>query len=394
MGESGADQRNRTRREQERLPNLQNFYHRRLSDFSPGDFDFSFQLKRPSDNLMLTRFLLDCTWEDAGATMRGSLTVRRPEPEAFLAVSLQRGHQVECSFRWHQKEYTAWNMRLVGEPSVDPLSGIITAELADDLDNLDRNERKWEFKEMKAHEIARAVARKEGVPIGKIAQGTEEIKKLKMRGSGLDVIKKAYKREREETAVRFIIRLRDGKLEVVPFQRPSVLYEIRDLEETASLAGTPKREKPRTIIHARGHKKDGEKLETTVAVDEIVARFGRSTMEKNYGRVSGMQELRDRAQRDLAREIEVKRSGTLLIPGIPFLERGSTLHWRQKEPGWIGDSAKSRDRQYVYVRAARHSYSATTHYTTEVDVTQEDPYLADRERRDREARDKKKGENK
>jgi hypothetical protein len=187
--------------------------------------------------------------------------------------------------------------------------------------------------------------------------------------------------------VKYVIRFRDGKLTVLPFERSKILYEIEGIEENATLSAEPKKERPRTVILATG-RVEGKKIEVEIGPDRIEERYGRSVLEKDYGRVDSEKELRDKAMRDLARELEVKRTAEVTIPGIPLLERGSTLRWRTKEPGWHGENRRSRERQYCYVTAARHSLSPSR-YTTGISVSQFDPYLADKRRREQEERDEK-----
>ena len=391
MPDDGQTQRERTQRGRERLPNLSQFYGNRLSDYRPGDFRFSYTLVHPGPNENITDRVLDVSWEDASSVLAGSIMVRRTRPDAFTSVALNRGNQIRCEFEWRDRRFEAWTMRLTGEPVIDPIAGSISATLANDLDNLARNEREWEFKDLRAHEIANKVANREGCPVGWLAKGEKKQKKLKMKGSGLDVIRKAYREEKEETGIRYVIRFRDGRLDIRPFERPSILYEIDDVEEAASLAGTPKHEKPRTIIEGVGRMKGKGKIEVKLAAEQLIERFGRSTLHKNFGRVESKDELRKLCERELARQIEVKHTASITMPGVPFIGRGSTLLWRTKEPGWTGDSLRSRDRRYCYVRSVSHSAPGDGRYTMTMEVVQEDPYLADKRRRDQEARDERHG---
>jgi len=405
----GKKQRSNSERGKLRAPNLDGFYNRQAQKIEPGDYTFRTLLIRPEKPrpdrfLILDRALTDINWgDDGGSVLSGSMTVRRPHPDRITAVPVQRGHRIRLQLLWGGRWRPLWDMRVPEVPDVDRKSGTLSVQLSDDLSALKLNEKQWEFKKDKQHpkgwtadQITRAVCRDQRVRPGQIPQGKRKIKKLKLKGSGLEVIRKAWAMEKQRTLKRYIVRFREGRLSVIPFKRPGTLYVIKGIEKSASTSATGKG-RPVTSIKATGRIKTGskhKKVEEVVQSKPAMAKFGFSQQDRHYGRVDSRAELRDEAKRDLSEEIKVKRTANLLIPGIPFIEKGSTVKWITEEAGWhgkVGDT--DQDRAIAFVVFARHTVLPTS-YETEMELSQEDPYLADRERRDEERRDDKKKERK
>lgn len=383
------------------LPNLEREYGRTLPAVFPGQWDFRLDLLRVgAEPLRIDDVAETFAWEDSGAVLTGSISLQRPYGAASLPVGV--GHRVRCQVRWKGGWYTLWQMRV--QPfSVDLTSGALDVPLSDDLVQLTRNRRRWSFRKTKrrprgwyAHEVAREVARRSGVEVGSLARGSHRIGRLvRKNATDLDILRAAYGREREKSGVRFVIRMRDGKLEVLPLRRNQALIVLREQIEEALVELTG-HARPVTVIRARGHvgKGSGAKKVTFTAYDgAILRRFGRSEDEKDYGRVDSEADLRARARRDLARRVRIKRTATLTVPGIPFIRRGDLAQWVTTEPGWSGSSTLSRDRSYVYVTSASHAVSAAG-YALTLSVVQDDPYLADQKRQDREARERAKARRK
>jgi len=404
---TGREQRKKTQRAQLRAPNLSAFYDRRISSIEPGEFDFRIVLVRPaqpreSRYLTLTRNTTEVDWSDAeGSTLSGSLTVRRSGVKRINSVPVVRGDRVRLLVHWGGRWRRLWDLRIPDVPPVDLKTGSLSVTLEDDLTPLSLTEREWEFKKDKRHpdgwtmdEIIRYVCKKCGVRPGRISEGRRKIKKLKLKASGLEVIRKAVALEKEKTAQKFVIRFRDTRLDVLPYRRPGTLYTIKGIEKGGSTQATGK-PRPVTQIVAKGRIRSGEKtrkVEETIRSVSAIKRFGKIEKEKDYGRVDSRADLREQAKRDLAEAIKLERTATLTLPGIPFLEKGSAVRWVTTEPGWsgkVGDTA--RDRSFAFVTGANHILLPSS-YETEITIAQDDPYFEDRKRRDEERRDKKKKE--
>lgn len=402
----GKRQRSNSKVGRLRKPNLDAYYNRHISSIEPGDFEFRVVLVLPEKPeadryLGLNRTNTSLEWGDEnGSILTGSLTVRRPAPDAVEALPIARGHRVRLFLWWGGRWRRLWDMRITEPPETNLATGEITCQLEDDLNPLAQNIQEWDFKKDKQHpqgwtadEITRFVCRETHVRPGKIAEGTRKIKKLKLKGSGLEVIRKAWAMEKAKTLKRYVIRFRDTRLDVLPFGRPSTLYVISGIAKQATDTAQGKTKRPVTSIKAKGRiKVDGKdkKVEEVVRSHNAIARFGFSEQTHDYGRVDSRAELREEAKRDLAEAIKVTRTAQLIIPGIPFLEKGSTLRWLTDEPGWQGKvEGTKQDRSIAFVAHAHHSLQPTS-YETDLELSQDDPYFSDRQRRDEERRNDKK----
>lgn len=412
----GKKERAKSPRGQLQRPNLSRFYNRRIRDMHPGEFDFRILLIRPGapkGNRVrpLDQETTSLEWSDEGGALNGMLTMRRPWRLKQSSLPVVRGDGIRLQFFWGGRWRRLWDMQVQGIPSVDLAAGEVTAELADDLYLLAKTELDWDdFKKSKkgakrkgwtADEVTRYVCRRLRVRPGKIARGHKrfEMKKLK-KMSGLEVIRRAWAHERKETHRKFVVKMRNGRVNVLPMRRPGTLLVLDGIEVEASTAGNPKRKRPATVIEAKGRRKgtsgkDG-KLEVTVSRPKVVARLGRVVKQRDYGRVESRDDLRTKAKRDLARELKVQRTATISLPGVPFIEKGSALRWLIDEPGWHGKTKlakRPKDRSFVWVVNAQHYLSAGT-YTTTCEVNQEDIYYEDAKRRDEAARKDKDRERK
>jgi hypothetical protein len=395
----GRAQRRRSPTGRARLPDLRKHYRFRQPPLEPGAFEFQLDLLRGkgSPPLPLLDIAESFEWRDEASVLEGSVTLRRPEPDRPASLPLRSGQRVRCRVRWAGSWYELWQMRC-RMPQVQPVEGIVTVELMDDLDLLRRNRRDWKFRKTKrrkrgyyCHDIVRAVAKREGIKLGRIAKGKKRMSKLIRRdASALDMIRAAYAYERERTGRRFIIRLRNGRLEVLPYRRNTMVYELRDAIEDVQLT-EEQAAHPVTVIEGKGKLgkgKDAKTVRHTEYRRPVVRRYGYVHREKNYGEVDSRADLRRKVRRDLAKATRVRRTGTVMHPLIPFIRRGEGMRWQTNEPGWRGESRESRDRSFVFITAARHRVSSNEQ-VSEFDFSQDDPFLKDKERMEREARDRK-----
>ena len=393
----GREERRNSHVGRTRRPDLRKMYGRELPEVRPGQFRFRLLLIRPAHptrtTIPLDEVVESFDWTDDGSILNGNLSLVRPDPEKPESLPIGVGHRVRCQVRWAGGWYTLWDMRCAA-PQIDSGSGTVSVALKDDMALINRTRRDWSFRKTKqrkrgwyAHEIVREVCRREGIRIGALARGKSLQTLKRKRTSALDVIREAYGHERDKTGVRFIIRLRNGKLEVIPLQRNKTLYVFEEQIERA-LIEQRAAQRPVTVIEGRG-RVNGKKIKHTEYRPQIVRRFGRVTEEKDYGKVASHAELRQKVRRDLAKKIRVKRTAQLSVPGIPFVRRGDVARWRTFEAGWSGSSLSSRDRSFVYVTSVSHQVSSQG-YTMDLSVVQDDPYVADEKRQDREARDRAK----
>lgn len=387
-------------------PDLSRFYAGRLDGVTPGDFEFRLLLIRSGvQTRRIDDLVTSFSWGDEGESAKpyltGELTVNRPDPGDAATMPIGNGHRVRCEVWWNGGWYQLWTMRVYGVPTVDLGSGELSVTLADDLDSVRRGRRRWRYRKTKSRkhgwlpqEVTRDVARKLGLKVGGLAKGRHRVS-FSLNGTGFDAIRKAYAHETEKTGIDYWLRSRDGKLDVVPFRRNTVLYVIRD-EIVAAMVAGEQRIRPVTVIRATGRTGKGKgsrKVKYTAFDPDVVRRFGRSEEEWDAGRVASVAELKSKAKRRLANKIRVRRTADLTIPGIPFIRRADGMRWITSEAGWHGSSRDSLDRSYVFVTSVRHT--VTDVYTTQLSLQQEDPYVKDQAKRDAEkrkrARERRKG---
>lgn len=401
MAKTGREERKRTPEGRTRRPQLTRFYRNPLADVVPGAFEFRLTALRGGQtaSLDIGTTVESFAWEDSEESLTGSLTFQRPDPGDAASFPIGNGHRVRCEVRWAGTWYELWTMR------VQPVSGLNlgfgggSLDLIDDLDLINRNRRHWVYKKSRrrprgwwGHDILRHAAAREGVKLGRVAECKFRAKKIDMRGSLLDLIKEVYAHEREKSGRRFVIRMRDGLVELLPLQRNKILYELRETIEEATVSQEQGGgDGPvYTVIHGRGKigkGKGAKKVRHTEYRRDVVNRLGFVMREKDYGKVDSLGDLREKCQRDLAKGIRVKHTASLSFPGIPFVRRGDGMRWLTDEEHWHGATSETRDRGFVYVRSASHQVGAEG-YTTSVEVVQEDPYVKDQERREKEAREK------
>jgi hypothetical protein len=375
-----------------RRPNLYALYSRVISDLRPGGFTFRLTLYRGAEApVPLDRVVESFFWEDTQASLVGGLELRRPLPEHAGSLAVGSSMIVRCDVHWQSRWYRLWTMA-IKTPESPLYEGTTSIELEDDLTRLDRDERDWIFRKTKTRkrgyrcdEIAREVCRREGVRVGYLARGTKLQVLKKKRTRGLAVIKEAYEEERKATGRKYVVRMRDGELDVLPLGRNSILFEFREQVEDASVSQSQK-QRPVTVLVGTGRTKKGTKLRHTEQSLKVIARYGKVTKEKNYGRVEGLADLRSRVQRDYADEIRVKHTGEITVPLVPFLRRGDGLRWVTKEAGWHGATKESRDRSFVFATGVRHEVTSGSQ-TSRITLSQEDAYAKDAERVDKLDRD-------
>ena len=167
---------------------------------------------------------------------------------------------------WYRKRWRQlMTMRVDGCPSPTPARARCAIAMADDLALLTRQKRDWSFRKTKQRgrgwypgEIAKAVAKKEGLRIGNIHRGKHRIAKLEKKDThGLDVIFAAYKKERAKTGKRYLVRIRDNKLEIEPYHHSTYTYVLDEAIEAASVTRTPEKAEPGDGVARQGPDRQG-----------------------------------------------------------------------------------------------------------------------------------------
>lgn len=370
---------------------LPNFWQRSAPDLEFGEEEFTLTCFRPERKnpkerkVSLDPFNTNFGWEDAGPILRGTVTLNKVEGKKPLAVN--EGHiiQLESAHKPGGKKRVIWRMR-VESVNASAAAGTHEVQIADEMAWLQKSRDDWMFKKAKkgkannrtkrvngwlAHQIAKEVCRRYGVKVGRLAKGTHRITNLtEKNASPLEIIMKAYKIERSHTGRKFVVRMREGKLEVVLLRRSKTLLLLGETLIEATIARSL-RKGLATAAHVRATLKDGKKerhkkLEAEVVAKRASKRYGfvRTTIRLEDP-VHSKAEARKLAKRKLITSMRPSRQVTLEHPGVSSLFRGDAIKLRLPELGLT---------EIVYVKSVAHSVSSGQ-YTMSVTCGFQDPHI-------------------
>lgn len=383
---TGREQRSRSATARTRKPNLTRFYGRRMPAITPGEFEFELTLLRGrgAKPLPLDDVAVSFEWVDAESMLTGNLQLRRPDPEDGSSLPIARAHRVRCRVKWAGHWYELWTMRCE-EPQPVVETGEVSVDLKDDLALVRLGKKQFLFRSSKrrrhgyfGHEMLLIAARKEGVRLGAIAKCEKRMTKMDVTGSLLDLAVKIYEAEHKSTGRKFVVRMRNGRLEVVTYKRNRQIYVLSDQIRTATLLAEPKVANPVTVLGGRG--RVGKKTVRYIGSrPEMVRRFGRIEKKKNYGKVESAGDLKRQVLEDLVKEYEVKRTITVQTQGMPFIRRGDGAQCILRSEKMIGVDS------FVYCTNAAHQVSGAS-YTSSFEFTVDDPFEKDRLEREKAAR--------
>lgn len=376
---SGREQRRKSVTAQSRTPDLSKFYRYHLPSITPGEFEFDLDLLRPRQPpLSLNRLVDTFGWDDEQSVLTGSLTAYRPDPERPITLPVTRNQLVRCRVRWDGPTYELWTMRTAA-PQIQVDTGNVQIDLTDDLAKLDTGKRDWWFRRTKhrkhgytCDEIARVVCSELGVAAGELTKGTARVE-IKMRNAtGLAVLRAAYQKEKASAGRSFVIRMRQGSLQILPLARNPVAYVLADQIQTALIAQKKGGAQPVTVLTGRGHVGSGKrakKVSYTAFDRQVVRALGYVPHTKDYGRVDSHADLRGQVTRDLAQGLRLNDTITISHAGIPFILRGDGVQIRLPAEGYSGQQG------FAFCTRANHTVQAGV-YTTDWDFTLNDPFLA------------------
>jgi hypothetical protein len=374
-----------------RKDNLQNYWKSKLPSHHFEGYDFRATLIRREKHgatrvLSLDRVMNTISWTEDSPILKASVSLMNPHADVPLPVKEGFEVKVDWSVRGKGRWHNLFRNRIetVGETGT---SGEVELPLVDEMQWFAKSKEDFSFKKAKknrprsgkrtkgwrADQIAREVCRRVGIPVGKLAKGKHLIENLTEEGvSPLSVIVKAYKLDRDETGRRFVISMRNGRLNVVQLRRsPDLLLVGEHLIEATlqkslkgsfatlvNLTATAKREK--------GTKKK-KKIEVEVkSSPAIMSRYGRIRTEWSLDDpVASKAVARAKAKRKLAASQEPKRELTMTLPGLPTLKRGDALKVKIDQFGLY---------ELIYVASVTHTVDGSGNYTMEVTATFEDPF--------------------
>lgn len=389
---TGREQRARSATAQARRPNLTKFYGRTLPAVAPGEFEFELTLLRGrgATSLSLDSVTTSFEWVDAESMMTGNLQLQRPDASDAKSLPIARGHRVRCRVKWAGKWYELWTMRCQ-QPQPIVETGEVSVDVKDDMALVRLGKRHFLYRRSKrrrhgwfGHEALRDAARKERVRLGAVAKCRKRRAKIDVTGSLLDLTVKIYEEEHKATGRKFVVRMRNGRLEVVPYKRNRQIYVLAEQIRTASITAEPKVENPVTVLRGHGRVKSGRGAKTVRYAGmrpEMVRRFGRVEKKKSYGKVDSFADLKRQVLEDLAKQYEVKRVFTVATQGIPFIRRGDGAQLLLPSEGMRGAES------FVYCTSGAHQVQGGS-YTSTFDFEVDDPFEKDRLAREKTDREK------
>lgn len=391
VGQAAKVNRGRSGRGRNRRDVLPDYWQHSAPDLAFGEEDFRVtcfrgERKNPAERkVSLDPYVSAVGWEDAGPILRGSISLNKERGKRPLAVNEGHVIQLESAHKPGGRYRVIWKMRVEGS-SASASGGVQEFQLADEMAWLQKSRDDWMFKKAKkgkannrtkrvngwlAHQIAQEVCRRYGVKVGRLAKGTHRINNLtEKNASPLEVIMKAYKTERDHTGRKFVVRMRNGRLEVVVLRRSKTLLLLGETLIEATITRSL-RKGLATAAHVRASLKDGKKekhkkLEADVVAKRASARYGYvHTTIRLEDPVSSKAEARKLAKRKLITAMRPSREVTLEHPGVSTLFRGDAIRLRLPELGLT---------EIVYVKAVSHSVSSGN-YNMSVTCGFQDPYI-------------------
>lgn len=391
VGQAAKANRGKQGRGRNRRDSLPDFWQRSAPDLRFGEEQFRLtcfrpERKNPSERtISLDSFATLIGWEDDGPILRGSVSLTKERGKRPLAVGEGHRLRLESAQRFGAPFKVLWEMRVEAVNS-SASGGTSELQLADEMAWLQKSRDDWMFKKAKkgkannrtkrvngwlAHQVAQEVCRRYGVKVGRLAKGTHRITNLtEKNASPLEIIMKAYKLERNHTGRKFVVRMRNGRLEVVLLRRSKTLLLIGEALIEATISRTI-RKGFATAAHVRATLKDSKKERHKKLEAEIVAKRA----SKRYGYVkttirlddpvASKAEARKLAKRKLVAAMRPSRSVTLEHPGVSSLFRGDAIRLRLPELGLT---------EIVYVKSVSHSVS-NGDYTMSVTCGFQDPHI-------------------
>lgn len=368
-----------------KTPDLAALYRRQMREM-PAIWNWRLLRQRPGEpSFDLSEYVSSIEWGDSGTTGDGTVDLTKPDPNRNWQP-LTKGDLVRVDTLYRGRWFQLVTMRVEDFPESDTGAGALSVTIQDDLVLLTMQKRDWRYRKTRQRgrgwypgEVARDVAKREGLRTGEIHRGYHRIDKLEKKDAfGLDVIFAAYEKERSHTGRHYDVRIHNGKLEIIPFQRQVFLYVAEESIEDASVTRQAKAN-PATVWTGKGRVGKGphaRKVRFRFRRSEMVRRFGMKEKEKNYGRVSSDADLRRQVKADYAEEVKVKKGGSLTLTGMPFI-RGAWGSLRKGEGIQIllAPEGMTGKASWFWTTSVRHQISGGT-YTVALEYSEEDPWLS------------------
>lgn len=392
---------------------VRNIWKKGAYDLKIGDEAFSFlALRGNAAPVPLDDLVTSAEWTDSGPNLTGRVGYRRPvniaygsgAPKVTPLPSVRQGDVIIC--RIAERPFPAaspdegdfvdlWRMRVTEPITTGVESGDAELTLSTDLGLYRRSRYDWKFKQSKkrkpsgwrAHEVAYFVARKAGIPIGKIPRGRHKLpNKVFHNTSAIDVIEWAYKQEARHEGLRFVVHFRNGELTVDPLTYPKYLFEMGPAITSATVTRSLREKAYATSLTVRSDGKKGKKGRDDISVKvtagaNTLARYGRVHRIVKRGGLKTPAAARRYGKRLLAAQWRPVREISLVHPGIARVKRGDAVKL------YLPEESLS---EIVFIKEVTHSVSPGG-YDMALTMGFSSPFIDDLALKSAGLRDKKKG---
>lgn len=335
---------------------IRNIWKKGAYTLKIADEAFSFlALRGNAAPVPLDDLITSAEWTDDGPNLQGRVSYRRPVNVAFGSgapkvtplATVRQGDVVIC--RIAERPFPAaspdegdfvdlWRMRVTEPTTTSVESGDVELQLATDLGLYRRSRYDWKFKQSKrkpsgwrAHEVARFVAKRMGMPIGKVPRGRHKLPDRVFHDtSGVDVVEWAYKQEARHEGLRFAVHFRNGKLAIEPLTYPKYLFELGPAIISAAVTRSLRKKAYATSLTVRSDGQKGKKKRDDISVKATVgpatlARYGRVHRIVKREGLKTPAAARRYGKRLLAAQWRPVREIALTHPGIARVKRGDAI---------------------------------------------------------------------
>jgi hypothetical protein len=376
--------RNKTDKPTDEELEIRNYWQRTGEPLPVRDYQwrvFAYRGDAPDKKkqLRLDPMVTQISWDDA-LIQQASITITNPHKQ----IRLTEGHKVTVLWahkkgaRWHK----LWTLRIT-EVTTDEPGKTMSITAADELEWLKKSRDDFAYRKGEgdseekrkqgwlAHQIVRDIAKRYGLKVGHLVKGTRVIEKLvEQNTSPLKVIQKAYEKEREETGYKYVIRMRNGRLNVTRLRRSQELLIYGGQALSATITRRLNKKLVTELSVTGKVEEDGEDAEKR----EFTIRASRKVRAK-YGYVhnfwtadepaKSIKALRREAKREIADRQEPDKEVALTVPGYPGLHRGDAIKVALKRSGV---------NELMYVTGASHTVTAGA-YETALELSFDEFYI-------------------
>lgn len=389
MATAAQKQRQRSHKGRQRKDDLKNYWLIGERPLRYGDDEWRVMALRgkgvrPFD---VSDYVEQINWTDASALLAGSVTLRKPD-----AAKLALGEGDLLRLDWRRLSSTKWTelwrMRVGGPQDsqsvqINVKDNAVQYQLATDLALAQKSTGTFKYHKDKRHpkgwrvsQVIVDVCNRWHIPFWPIPRMSHLIKKAtRTQASPVDFMQSMVAQHNNYEHGDYILRWRQGRLEVVRKQRSPHMLTISGTMIDATLTRTRRSDfatqlevtatpDKATGRDAKGKKKvKKRKITTTITKTTYVRRFG---LIKRAVRVhaDSVAEARRKGTALLTKLLKPQQEVTFTHPGIPTLLRNHALTVALPDYGY---------RKLLYVASVNHTVTPGD-YTMDVTVRTTDPF--------------------